>query len=107
MNGYAYLDKYGIMHASAYKEDDPARTEARKASAMETAKKYAKYNGKIAETNLADGSGYTNENDFDVMIYAAEKEFWYGKGSARQNKLTEDQFKAKVPLSYALYQKLI
>lgn len=107
MKGYAYLDKYGIMHASSYKEDDPARTEARKASAMETAKKYAKYNGKIAETNLADGSGYTNENDFDVMIYAAEKEFWYGKGSARQNKLTEEQFAAKFPLSYALYQKLI
>ncbi len=107
MKGYAYLDKYGIMHASSYKEDDPARTEARKASAMETAKKYAKYNGKIAETNLADGSGYTNENDFDVMIYAAEKEFWYGKGSARQNKLTEEQFAAKFPLSYALYKELI
>ena len=42
MKGYAYLDKYGIMHASSYKEDDPARTEARKASAMETAKNYAK-----------------------------------------------------------------
>ena len=107
MKGYAYLDKYGIMHASSYKEDDPARTEARKASAMETAKKYAKYNGKIAETNLADGSGYTNENDFDVMIYAAEKEFWYGKGSARQNKLTEEQFAEKFSRTYALYKELI
>lgn len=107
MKGYAYLDKYGIMHASSWKEDVPERTEARKASAMETAKKYAKFNGKISETNLADGSGYTNENDFDTMIYHVEKEFWYGKGSARQNKLTEDQFKVKFPMTYALYQTLI
>ena len=107
MNGYAYLDKYGIMHATYYREDDPTRTEARKASAKETARKYAKYNGKIVETNLADGGGYTDENGSSVMIYAKEKEFYYGSKSAMENKISEDQFKAKFPLSYALYQKLI
>lgn len=61
MKGYAYLDKYGIMHASEYQD---------------TAKKYAKYNGKVVETNLCDGTGYTDENDYNTMIYAAEKEFF-------------------------------
>ena len=92
MKGYAYLDKYGIMHASEYQD---------------TAKKYAKYNGKVVETNLCDGSGYTDENDYNTMIYAVEKEFFYGKSRAREHKLSEDQFAAKFPQTYALYKELI
>ena len=92
MKGYAYLDKYGIMHASEYQD---------------TAKKYAKYNGKVVETNLCDGSGYTDEDGFNTMIYAAEKEFFYGKSKAREHKLSEDQFAAKFPQTYALYKELI
>ena len=92
MKGYAYLDKYGIMHASEYQD---------------TAKKYAKYNGKVVETELCDGSGYTDENDYNTMIYAAEKEFFYGKSKAREHKLSEDQFAVKFPQTYALYKELI
>ena len=92
MKGYAYLDKYGIMHASEYPD---------------TAKKYAKYNGKVVETNLCDGTGYTDENDYNTMIYAAEKEFFYGKSRTREHKLSEDRFAAKFPRTYALYKELI
>lgn len=92
MKGYAYLDKYGIMHASEHQD---------------TAKKYAKYNGKVVETNLCDGTGYTDENDYNTMIYAAEKEFFCGKSKAREHKLSEDQFATKFPQTYALYKELI
>ena len=92
MKGYAYLDKYGIMHASEYQD---------------TAKKYAKYNGKVVETNLCDGTGYTDENDYNTMIYAAEKEFFFFFCRAREHKLSEDQFAAKFPQTYALYKELI
>ncbi|MCI8285439.1 MAG: hypothetical protein HFE90_09305 [Firmicutes bacterium] len=91
MNGFAYLDKYGILHAVASKE---------------TALKSSK-NGKVVSTDLCDGSGYMDENGMSVFINASEKTFSHGKNKNKDEKLSETEFARKYPKTYAVYRKLI
>ena len=91
MNGFAYLDKYGIMHAVTSKE---------------TALKSSK-NSKIVPTDLCDGEGYLDENGMNVFINASEKTFSHGRNKNREEKLSETEFARRYPKTYALYRKLI
>lgn len=91
MNGYAYLDKYGILHAVSSKED---------------ALSYSK-NGKTASTDLCGGDGYLDENGMNVYINASEKTFSHGKNSNKDHELSETEFARKYPKTYAIYKQLI
>lgn len=91
MNGFAYLDKYGIMHA---------------ASSKETALKYSK-NGKVVSTDLCDDGGYLDENGMNVFINASDKTFSHGKGSNKDHELSETEFARRYPKTYAIYRQLI
>ena len=91
MNGFAYLDKYGLLHCNSSKE-----------KALECSK-----NGKVAATDLADGGGYLDENGMNVFIDATNKEFWHGKNSNKDEKLSETEFARRYPKTYAVYRKLI
>lgn len=91
MNGFAYLDKYGIMHAVSSKED---------------ALRYSK-NGKVVPTALCGGDGYLDENGMNVFINASDKMFSHGKNSNKDHELSETEFARKYPKTYALYRQLI
>lgn len=90
MKGYAYLDKYGILHA---------------VSSADVAKDYAR-GGKYIETENCDGKGYLDENGYNVMVYADEKKFSYGKSNGKEYQVQEDEFAEKFPVTYALYKEL-
>lgn len=60
---FAYLDKYGILHAHPVEE---------------TAKKYAGWNGKVAKTDLAEDGGYIKLHGETVFAYADEKKVLIG-----------------------------
>lgn len=88
---FAYLDEGGIIHVAKEKE---------------TAKEYAKLNGKIIETDLGDGYGMLMENDVRLYVYAKEDKFYEG-GNANNGKLMDvDTFKKQYPGSYDLYRRL-
>lgn len=89
--GYAYLDKYGILHCT--KSKDSAE--------------YAAYKGKYIPTNLADGTGYPKENGDRIVIYAAEPSFYVGGNAAGGFKMEEEDFAEEYPQTYALYKELI
>lgn len=91
MKGYAYLDKYGILHCNSSKD---------------TAIKSAK-NGKIIPTDLCDDGGYLDENGMNVFINTYEKTFSHGKNSNKDRELSETEFARRYPKTYALYRKLI
>lgn len=92
MNGYAYLDKYGILHVLADKD---------------IASKYSK-NGKIVHTDLADEGGYINENGMNVYIEVKDTgvEFWHGKNRNKEENLTEPNFAGRYPRTYQIYKQL-
>lgn len=91
MKGYAYLDKYGILHCNSSKD-----------TAIESAK-----NGKIIPTDLCDGGGYLDENGMNVFIDAAKTEFWHGKNKNKEEKLSETEFARRYPKTYAVYRRLV
>lgn len=91
MNGFAYLDKYGIMHAVSSKED---------------ALRYSK-NGKTVFTDLCGGDGYLDENEMNVFINTSDKAFFHGKNSNKDHELSETEFARKYPKTYAIYKQLI
>lgn len=93
MSGFAYLDKYGILHVAGSKE---------------TAEKYAVKSGVVA-TDLSHESGYIDENGMNVYVEVGTSgtEFWHGKNKNKEHQLTEADFAKKYPGTYALYKKLI
>lgn len=91
MNGYAYLDKYGILHAVSSKED---------------ALRYSK-NGKTVFTDLCGGDGYLDENGMNVFINASDKAFFHGKSRNQEDKLSETEFAKRYPKTYDTYKQLI
>ena len=90
MKGYAYLDSVGILHA---------------VSSADVAKNYAR-DGKYIETENCDGTGYLDENGYNVMVYADDKKFSYGKSNGKEYTLNEDDFAKKFPITYTLYKEL-
>lgn len=93
MSGFAYLDKYGILHAAADKE---------------TALKYSK-NGKVIHTDLLDEGGYINDNGMNVYIEVKDTgtEFWHGKSRNKEENLTEASFAGRYPRVYQIYKQLV
>lgn len=90
MKGYAYLDSVGILHAVV---------------SPDVAGKYAR-GGKYIETENCDGAGYLDENGYNVMVYADEKKFSYGKRNGKEYQVQEDEFAKKFPVTYTLYKEL-
>ena len=91
MNGFMYLDKYGIMHCTKNEE---------------TAKDYAR-NGKYVPCELADSTGYPEENGKRIVIYADDKEFYVGGNADGGVKFEEKDFAEKYPKTYEVYKELI
>lgn len=91
MKGYAYLDSVGILHA---------------VTTEKVALEYAR-NKKIVETEYCGGTGYMKENEYNIIIYSDEKKFCYGKGSAKENVIKEEEFAKMFPNTYEVYKKLI
>lgn len=92
MNGFAYLDKYGILHTTTRKEQ---------------AEKYA-VKLPIIPTDIASGDGFIDENGMNVYIEITDKgtEFWHGNSRNKEEQLTEAEFSSKYPKTYQLYKQL-
>lgn len=86
-----YLDKGGIMHC--VEEEN-------------TAKEFSR-NGKYVACDLADGTGYPEENGTRLVVYADDKEFYVGGNAKGGQKNEEKDFAKRYPKTYEVYKELI